>query len=343
MDIDNGNKTKLKTETIDYKKDNNYFIFTQSFNSEEIIINIKNGKSFQYNEYESKFNFTELTSIHIFFTQFKNVEMIGNLFLNLLKGNKVTLYEKNNSIIFSFLNITEEEINIPIKKKQLTTNETIEKLTGIVESLIKDIDKIKKENIEMKEEINLLKEFKIKIEKEKEIEKYFLKKSSIIIDINELKMISNWINPNKEIHYTQIYKATKDGGTGNDFHRCCDNKKPTLTLIKTTNNYIFGGYISISWEGPSNWTYKGNDDSAFIFSVNNKLKFPIQNKEKVIYNQKDYGPDFGDNDIYLNNKDFLNNDSVCYNYPQYKAPPEKLAGGSSFRIKELEVYLVEFD
>ena len=162
----------------------------------------------------------------------------------------------------------------------------------------------------MKEEINLLKEFKIKIEKEKEkeIEKYFLKKSSIIIDINELKMISNWINPNKEIHYTQIYKATKDGGTGYNFHRCCDNKKPTLTLIESTNGYIFGGYISISWEGPSSWIHKGNDNSAFLFSINNKLKFPIQNKEKVIYNHKDFGPDFGNNDIYLDNMDFINND-----------------------------------
>ena len=96
-------------------------------------------------------------------------------------------------------------------------------------------------------------------------------------------------------------------------------------------------------EGPSEWTYKGNDDSAFLFSINNKLKFPIQNKEKVIYNYKDCGPDFGSDDIYLNNPDFLNNDSQCANNPQYKAPPEKLAGGSQFRIKELEVYLVQFN
>ena len=156
-------------------------------------------------------------------------------------------------------------------------------------------------------------------------------------------MISNWINPNKKIIYTQIYKATKDGGTGKDFHKFCDNKKPTLTLFESTNGYIFGGYISISWEGPLNWTYKGNDDNAFIFSVNNQMKFPIQDKSKVIYNQRDYGPDFGNNDIYLDNSNFLNNDSQCNNYNQYKAPPEKIAGGSKFRIKELEVYLVEFD
>ena len=343
MDTNNGNQTDIKTESVEYNKDNNYYIFNLSFNSEQITINIKNEKTFQYKEYESKFNFNELKSLHIFFTQFKNVEMIGNLFLNLIKGNKATLYEKNNVIIFSFLNITEETINISIKKKQLSTNETIEKLTVIVENLIKDIDKMKKENIEMKEEINQLKEFKKKIEEEKEKEKYTLKNSSIIKDIENVKMISNWINPNININYTQIYKATKDGGTGYNFHRCCDNQKPTLTLIESTNGYIFGGYISISWEGPSSWTPKGNDDSAFLFSINNKLKFPIQNKEKVIYNQKDYGPDFGDNDIYLNYMDFLNNDSQCNNKPQYKAPPEKLAGGSKFRIKELEVYLVQFN
>ncbi len=63
----------------------------------------------------------------------------------------------------------------------------------------------------MKEEINQLKEFKKKIEEEKE-------NSSIIKDIENIKMISNRINQNININYTQIYKATKDGGTGNNFH-----------------------------------------------------------------------------------------------------------------------------
>ena len=148
--------------------------------------------------------------------------------------------------------------------------------------------------------------------------------------------------PNKNILYTQIYKATKDGGTGKDFHRYCDNKNPSLTLIESTNGYIFGGYITIPVESPSNWTYKNNDNNAFIFSMNNNLKFPIQNKSYVIYLHKDYVPDYGANDIYTESN-FLNFNSQCGSINGYNAPPEKMAGGQYFKVKELEVYLVQFE
>ena len=156
-------------------------------------------------------------------------------------------------------------------------------------------------------------------------------------------MISNWIMPNRKIIYDQIYKATIDGGTGVSFHSHCDNKGPTLTLIESTNGYIFGGYISISWEAPSSWTYKGNDDNAFIFSINNELKFPIQDKSKVIYNDGKYGPDFGNNDIYLVKENFLKDSNNQCNSASYNAPPEKIAGGKIFEVKELEVYTVKFE
>ena len=48
---------------------------------------------------------------------------------------------------------------------------------------------------------------------------------------------------------TLLYRASADGSTPEDFHRCCDNKGPTLVLIKS-GEYIFGGYTSESWESP---------------------------------------------------------------------------------------------
>ncbi len=116
MDTNNGNQTDIKTESVEYNKDNNYYIFNLSFNSEQIIINIKNEKTFQYKEYESKFNFNELKSFHIFFIQFKNVEIIGNLFLNLIKGNKITLYEKYNLIILFSLILQKKKLIFLLKK-----------------------------------------------------------------------------------------------------------------------------------------------------------------------------------------------------------------------------------
>ena len=44
----------------------------------------------------------------------------------------------------------------------------------------------------------------------------------------------------------KIFVMSINGSTSKDFHKYCDNKGPTLTIVKTTKNKIFGGY-------PLNW------------------------------------------------------------------------------------------
>lgn len=48
-----------------------------------------------------------------------------------------------------------------------------------------------------------------------------------------------------------LYRGSRDGWRSSDFHKCCDNKGPTVTLIKvvtTGGKYIFGGYTDQSWD-----------------------------------------------------------------------------------------------
>ena len=45
-----------------------------------------------------------------------------------------------------------------------------------------------------------------------------------------------------------LFRASDDGKTPADFHRCCDNKGPTVVLIKH-GELILGGYTSKSWQG----------------------------------------------------------------------------------------------
>ncbi|CAF3069305.1 unnamed protein product, partial [Rotaria sp. Silwood2] len=45
-----------------------------------------------------------------------------------------------------------------------------------------------------------------------------------------------------------IYKATRDGFGGEDFHRSSDSEGPTMTIIQTVSGgYLFGGYAETSW------------------------------------------------------------------------------------------------
>lgn len=57
--------------------------------------------------------------------------------------------------------------------------------------------------------------------------------------------LMSWLPPNSTC--SLLYQSSTDGKKPADFHHCCDNKGPTLVLIKS-GEYIFGGYTSQSWE-----------------------------------------------------------------------------------------------
>ena len=70
--------------------------------------------------------------------------------------------------------------------------------------------------------------------------------SSLIIENeNHHSALISWLPPNATC--SLLYRASTDGRTAADFHRCCDNKGPTLVVAKS-EEYTFGGYTSKSWE-----------------------------------------------------------------------------------------------
>ena len=46
-------------------------------------------------------------------------------------------------------------------------------------------------------------------------------------------------NKDKKINMTLLYKVSRDDDTASTFHSNCDNRGPTLTLIKNTKGYRF--------------------------------------------------------------------------------------------------------
>ncbi len=43
------------------------------------------------------------------------------------------------------------------------------------------------------------------------------------------------------------YRASTDGWFGKDFHAKCNNKGPTIVLVKV-DDYIFGGFTDTNWD-----------------------------------------------------------------------------------------------
>ncbi len=128
-----------------------------------------------------------------------------------------------------------------------------------------------------------------------------------------------------------VYRGTRDGFGPNQFHEKCDVLKNSLIIVKTTKNYVFGGYTNASWlthlssDGcnrrislthnascnPSNISSEfKRDPDAFIFSLLNETDksyiMKCLNPDKAIYSDPRCGPVFGNNDInLLDNSSYL--------------------------------------
>ena len=56
--------------------------------------------------------------------------------------------------------------------------------------------------------------------------------------------------------------SLRDGFDADAFHSLCDQKKNNLTIIKSTNSNIFGGFNEMEWNSTNREYY---DPNAFVF------------------------------------------------------------------------------
>ena len=166
----------------------------------------------------------------------------------------------------------------------------------------------------------------------------------ILINKNQL---NNWIieKTNKNnIKFELIFKRTKDGYKCIDFYNKCENKGPTLILIKTTKNKIFGGFTPLNWKKGGREIYD-RSNQTFIFSLNLMKKYDIINKEKLaIYCLSNYGPNFGACDLALK-ENMKKGESYANDSCNFLSNKNlELTGGKGeseqFATEELEVYRV---
>ena len=81
-------------------------------------------------------------------------------------------------------------------------------------------------------------------------QKLLLDTSVIFKDNDEyVDQMVEWL---KHLHFKWrlCYRASRDGWEPKDFHSNCDNKWPTVTVVKANGN-IFGGFTDQNWQGKS--------------------------------------------------------------------------------------------
>ena len=73
--------------------------------------------------------------------------------------------------------------------------------------------------------------------------------SVILTNENHRSVLKGWLS-SQEGKWRLLFRASRDGFAAAAFHSKCDNKGPTVTIVKSGNN-IFGGFTEVSWSSPS--------------------------------------------------------------------------------------------
>jgi len=178
----------------------------------------------------------------------------------------------------------------------ISSEDNLPKLLPIVDDEHKDI---------MKHQIELFGLFS---------HKQSLSNSSIIKERTHIEQLHNWLNEDgSDGELGLLYRGSRDGFTSKDFHDTCDNKGPTLTIVKTKDGYVLGGYSNTSWSiyefpGEVRVIYK-KADKAFLFLLTDSdgIHAPYKMKlnsygggDAICHSSGEAGPTFGSgHDLYV--------------------------------------------
>ena len=149
-----------------------------------------------------------------------------------------------------------------------------------------------------------------------------------------------------------LYRASRHGWRGADFHRLCDKKGPTLTVIKCSEGNIFGGYTDQHWDAEGREGKYETSSHEWLFVLRCHVGLPPTQMHvkpghsSAIYQSRDQIVRFGANHdlaVYdganANTNSYYNIGSafVC---PSGESGNTFITGSSRFKAEEIEVYAI---
>ena len=92
--------------------------------------------------------------------------------------------------------------------------------------------------------------------------------------------ICDWLSEDQTriINTVLLYKGSRDGDRAKTFHEKCDYKGPTLTLVKTTTNFFFGGFTQEDWESIGK---SKSSPCSFLFSLEKRINISQKVLKKI--------------------------------------------------------------
>jgi hypothetical protein len=182
--------------------------------------------------------------------------------------------------------------------------------------------------------------------------------SDILAEEDHKLLLEGWVAESKpdldtEVTLSLLYRGSRDGFGAADFHLKCDDKGATVTIVKSTEGNIFGGYSDQSWKS-DNFYIDKSSSRAFLFSIVNPaglapMKLPLTGERNgnAVWCHPSWGPVFGGGrDLYIHDNWNTGKNSYSRLGSSYTLPPGQdkktfLAGSEYFLVAEIEVFAVQ--
>ena len=141
-----------------------------------------------------------------------------------------------------------------------------------------------------------------------------------------------------------LFRASEHGYDRNKFHKYCNDKGATVTIIHNDSDHVFGGYVNKSWSQFNRTQI--NDPNAFLFMIRPKMKIvsfhadAAKTGRNAISINPYTGPVFGQGDIVVADKC---NVDLCTSYPTtFEFDREEMVGKVAlYKVDEYEVFKLE--
>lgn len=181
----------------------------------------------------------------------------------------------------------------------------------------------------------------------KDIDFITVNPKNLLLSYSALHRIGDWINSQNTLYnifkVNLLYKSSNEGFSAEKFKANCSGITDTVVLALTNTGKIIGGYTPLSWQSGRNVGEVDSSKKTFIFCLDDGKMFPLTDGAVAITNRENSGPVFGQGEIEILNSAAVEqsiNPAFGSSFETYGVTAEQFYGGSSFSIKEYEVYQI---
>jgi len=259
----------------------------------------------------------------------------------------------NATQLMAFVRNLKEDVN----EQKLGVRATMrpeEKKNGLLEKLVLDLARVEdcKPHYEQRHQISRVKD-QIRIHLNETFYK-MLELTDPVADVTKLstfnskfmkpqdfQILRNWLPESKSFLPRLIYQNNRDGQIKSNFHKFCEGKENTITIIKgkfagQNRTSLIGGYLDKPWKVSGQYI---KSERAFVFSLTNRIKCDVSLSDYAALLKSKGGPTFGAGpDLTVSNEKVQINYSHTYKGIEKLFDPKNPIGGQSLMIEDIEVY-----